>query len=252
MSTGGIKIGSWFFPDWKAGGHGLTDVRKALAESVNTFFYAVGGGYGDIQGLGIDRLKKYAELFGLNHQLGIDLPGEASGFIPSKVWKESVKKEQWYIGDTYHLSIGQGDLLVTPLQVSSYMAAVANGGILFKPQIVNKITDASGNLVKELKPEVIRENFIKPEYLQVVREGLRQAVTAGSSRALADLPFTSAGKTGTAQFGNENKTHAWFTAFAPYENPEIVITVIVEGGGQGNELALPIAKQALQWWFSHK
>lgn len=252
MSTGGIKVGSWFFPDWKAGGHGLTDVRKALAESVNTFFYAVGGGYDNIQGLGVDRLKKYAELFGLNHQLGIDLPGEASGFIPSKAWKESVKKEQWYIGDTYHLSIGQGDLLVTPLQVSSYMAAVANDGILFKPQIVSKITDASGNLVKELKPEVIRQNFIKPEYLQVVREGLRQAVTAGSSRAMADLPFTSAGKTGTAQFGNENKTHAWFTAFAPYENPEIVITVIVEGGGQGNELALPIAKQALQWWFSHK
>lgn len=252
MSTGGIKIGSWFFPDWKAGGHGLTDVRKALAESVNTFFYAVAGGYDNIQGLGIDRLKKYAELFGLNHQLGIDLPGEASGFIPSKAWKESVKKENWYIGDTYHLSIGQGDLLVTPLQVSSYMAAVANGGILFKPQIVSKITDASGNVVKELKSAVIRENFIKPEYLQVVREGLRQAVTAGSSHAMADLPFTSAGKTGTAQFGNENKTHSWFTAFAPYENPEIVITVIVEGGGQGHELALPIAKQALQWWFSHK
>jgi len=252
MSTGGIKIGDWFFPDWKAGGHGLTDVRKALAESVNTFFYTVGGGYGDIQGLGIELLKKYAELFGLNHQLGIDLPGEASGFIPSKAWKESVKKEKWYIGDTYHLSIGQGDLLVTPLQVSSYMATVANGGILFKPQIVSKITDASGNLVKEMKPEIIRENFIKPEYLQVVREGLRQAVTSGSSRAMADLPFTSAGKTGTAQFGTEDQTHAWFTTFAPYEDPQVVMTVLVEGGGEGNVTALPIAKEALKWWFANK
>lgn len=252
LSVGGIKIGEWFFPDWKAGGHGLTDVRKAIAESVNTFFYMIGGGDEKFNGLGIDRIKKYAEMFGLNHQLGIDLPGEASGFLPSKQWKESVKKEKWYIGDTYHLSIGQGDLLVTPLQVSSYMAAIANGGTLFKPHLVKKITDAIGNLIKEVAPEIIRNDFIKPEYLKVVREGLRQAVTSGSSRAMADLPFTSAGKTGTAQFGNEGKTHSWFTAFAPYENPEIVITVVVEGGGEGHELALPIAKEALKWWFSKK
>jgi penicillin-binding protein 2 len=119
VSTGGLRIGEWFFPDWKAGGHGITDVRKALAFSVNTFFYYIGGGYGDFKGLGVSGLVKYAQLFGLGKLTGIDLPGERPGFVPTANWKEQTKKEPWYIGDTYHFAIGQGDVLVTPLQVAA-------------------------------------------------------------------------------------------------------------------------------------
>jgi len=251
-STGGIKIDKWFFPDWKAGGHGVTDVRKAIAESVNTFFYMISGGDENFNGLGVDKIKKYAEFFGLNQKLGIDLPGETTGFLPSQEWKERTKGEKWYIGDTYHLGIGQGDLLVTPLQVASYTAAIANGGTLYKPHVVKEITDAEDNITKAIKPEIIREGFIDPQNIKIVKEGMRQAVTSGSSRGIGDLPFTSAGKTGTAQFGSEGKTHAWFTAFAPYEDPQIVVTVLVEAGGEGNEIALPIAKNALSWWFANK
>lgn len=248
MSTGGIRIDKWFFPDWKAGGHGLTDVRKALAESVNTFFYIAGGGDGTNNGLGVDRMTAYMRLFGLGDKLGVDLPGEATGFVPSKEWKEETKGEPWYIGDTYHLAIGQGDLLVTPLQVATYTATIANGGTFYRPHLIKSYSDAS-NMTTEISPIIIRNNFIKSEYIQVVREGLRQGVTSGSSRALADLAVTSAAKTGTAQFG-DNKTHAWFTCFAPYEHPQIAITVIVENGGEGNAVALPVAKEALKDWFS--
>jgi penicillin-binding protein 2 len=248
MSTGGIRIDKWFFPDWKAGGHGLTDVRKALAESVNTFFYMVGGGYENVQGLGVKKITDYLRLFGLGQPSGLDLPNEASGFLPSMEWKEKVKKEKWYIGDTYHLSIGQGDLLVTPLQVANYTAAIANGGTLYKPHLIKSMTDVDGKTTIT-QPEIIRSNFIGSPNYQVVREGLRQGVLSGSSTGLRDLPFSSAAKTGTAQYG-DNKTHAWFTAFAPYENPTIAITVIVEGGGEGHLTALPVAKQGLLNWFS--
>lgn len=248
LSTGGIRINQWFFPDWKAGGHGLTDVRKALAESVNTFFYLAGGGDDTHQGLGVKRMTDYMRLFGLGDELGIDLPSEATGFLPSMEWKLKAKGEPWYIGDTYHLSIGQGDLLVTPLQVATYTATIANGGTFYLPHLLKSASDANG-IITETKPQVIRNNFINEGNLQVVREGLRQGVTSGSSRALSSLPFTVAAKTGTAQFG-DNQMHAWFTCFAPYENPQIAIAVLVEGGGEGNAVALPIAKEGLINWFS--
>lgn len=250
LSTGGIKAGPNFFPDWKAGGHGLTDVRKAIAESVNTFFYTIGGGFEDFTGLGVDRINEYARQFGLGEPLGLDLPGEASGFLPTKQWKESAKKERWYLGDTYHLAIGQGDILVTPLQVASFTATIANGGILYQPHLAKSIYDPNNDQKIMINPTNIRENFIQSSYLKVVREGLRQAVTSGSAAALASLPVPAAGKTGTAQFGEGEKTHAWFTGFAPYESPEIVIAVIVEEGGEGHLAALPVAKKGLEWYFS--
>lgn len=252
LSTGGIQIDKWFFPDWKAGGHGVTNVIKALSESVNTFFYALAGGYQNITGLGVDRLIKYFKLFGLGEKSGLDLPGESAGFLPSKQWKEETKNEPWYIGDTYHLGIGQGDILVTPLQVADYTAAIANGGTLYRPYLVDKLTDAQNNLVSQKQPQIIRQNFISAENIDVVRQGMRQAVVSGSARNLSDLPFTVAAKTGTAQFATNKKTHAWFTCFAPYENPEIVVTVIVEQGGEGGTAALPVARQALTWYFNHQ
>ncbi|MDD5039853.1 MAG: penicillin-binding protein 2 [Patescibacteria group bacterium] len=252
VSSGGIRVGQWFFPDWKSGGHGVTNVTKALAESVNTFFYAIGGGYEKIEGLGIDRIKRYLELFNLNAPLGIDIPSEASGFLPSKAWKEDTKNEKWYIGDTYHLSIGQGDLLVTPLQVTSYMATIANGGTLYKPHLVAKMTNSSGTTLQTFAGGIIRDSFIDAAHIKIVRNALREVVISGSGRVMADLPFTVAGKTGTAQFGNEGKSHAWFTCFAPFENPEIALTVLIEQGGEGNVTALPIAHEALRTWFSEK
>lgn len=255
-STGGIQINAWSFPDYKKGGHGLTDIRKALAESVNTFFYVAGGGtYNEESleiegGLGIDRINKYAALFGLGTKTGIDLPGEAEGFLPTPEWKESVKLEPWYIGDTYHVAIGQGDLLVTPLQVALYTSAIANGGIVYSPKLVDKVTDQTGGEQFTVEPTVLNESFINSYYIQVIQEGMRQAVTDGSARRLQSLPVAAAGKTGTAQIGGTEKTHSWFTSFAPYDNPELVLTVLVEEGGEGTEAALPIAEKALNAYFT--
>lgn len=252
VSIGGLRIGEWFFPDWKAGGHGITNVRKALAESVNTFFYYIGGGFGDFKGLGVSGLVKYARLFGLGELTRIDLPGERSGFVPTSDWKEETKKEPWYIGDTYHFAIGQGDVLTTPLQVANYTAAIANGGTLYQPHLVVKILGENNNIVREIEPTVIRSDFIDPANLKIVREGMRETVTSGSARSLNALSVAVAGKTGTAQWSTQKSPHAWFIGFAPYERPEIVITVLVEEGVEGSTMAAPIARDILNWYFSNK
>jgi len=251
-SYGGIHIKSWFFPDWKAGGHGLTDVRKAIAESVNTFFYFVGGGFEDFVGLGVARIKTYAEMFGLNNKTGIDLPSEASGFLPTKDWKEEVKNERWYVGDTYHLAIGQGDILVTPLQIANMISVFANGGTLYKPHLVKKVLDLNGEIIEEIEPEIMGSDFISQNNIQVIREGLRQAVTYGSARRLFNAPVAVAGKTGTAQWSSTKDPHAWFTCFAPYDKPQIAIAVLVEESGEGSDVALPVAQKVIEWWFGPK
>jgi len=246
LSTGGIKVGQWSFPDWKTGGHGITNVRKAIAESVNTFFYAIGGGYQNIRGLGVDKIREYAELFGLNNTLGIDISGESTGFLPTKDWKQETKGEPWYIGDTYHLAIGQGDLLVTPLQISSYISTIANGGTVYQPHLIKKI---SGTTVD---PTIIRSNIISDANLSVVRQGMRDTVLIGSAKSLQSVPVEVAAKTGTAEFGTEGKTHAWFTSFEPFDNPKIVLTVLIEEGGEGSSTAAPVAKNALTWWANNR
>ncbi|MCX6800105.1 MAG: penicillin-binding protein 2, partial [Candidatus Falkowbacteria bacterium] len=180
LSTGGLRIKDWFFPDWKAGGHGRTDVKKALADSVNTFYYYIGGGDGDFQGLGVNKIVYYATLFGLNAQTGIDLPGESSGFLPTKEWKLVTKGERWYIGDTYHLAIGQGDILVTPLQVAMFTSTVANGGKLYRPHLVKEIISPKNETVKTIDDTPVRENFISPQNIDIIKQGMRQSVTSGS------------------------------------------------------------------------
>ena len=249
LSTGGLHIGQWTFPDWKAGGHGQTNVRKAIAESVNTFFYYIGGGYQDFVGLGVDRLAKYAKLFGIGVKTGIDLPNEATGFVPTADWKKTTKGESWYVGDTYHFAIGQGDVLVNPLQVANFTATVANGGKLLEPHLVSALLDSNNNVVRDIKPKIVRENFIDAANLQIVREGMRQTVMAGSARSLQAVPVEVAGKTGTAQWSSKKAPHAWFTGFAPYDNPQVVITVMVEEGREGSSVSVPIAKEILQWYF---
>jgi len=247
-SVGGIRIGQWFFPDWKAGGHGRTDIRKAIAQSVNSFFYYIGGGYKDFTGLGLERILEYDKLFGLGEETGIDLPAEADGFLPSREWKEEKFEEPWYIGDTYHLSIGQGFLLVTPLQVANFTSVFANYGTLYKPQVVQAVSKPAGEK-EEIKPEVIRQDFIDQYNLGVIRQGMRRTVAYGSARSLNDLPVEVAGKTGTAQWSHGKDPHAWFTCFAPYDNPEIVVTVLVEEGGEGTYTSVPITKKILKYYF---
>ena len=252
LSSGGLRIGQWFFPDWKAGGHGTTNVKKALAESVNTFFYIIGGGFQDFIGLGIERIVKYEKMFGLGAQTGVDLPGEASGFLPSKEWKERVKNESWYIGDTYHASIGQGDVTATPLQIAVFTSFFANGGKIYRPHFVKEILDSKDNLVKEIKEDPIKEGFISDYNVKVVREGMRQTVTAGSARSLSLLPLEVAGKTGTAQWSSKKDPHAWFIGFAPYNDPQISFTILVEEGKEGSSVAVPIAREFLEWYFGER
>lgn len=250
LSTGGMTVGQWFFPDWKPGGHGSVNVTEAIAESVNTFFYAIGGGADSFRGLGIDRMTAGVRRFGFGRRTQVDLPSEKSGFLPSKDWKERTKGERWYIGDTYHFAIGQGDLLVTPLQMANGVAAIANGGTLYRPRLVQAVSDAGQTVIQTVAPEVLERNVASGRTLATVRQGMREAVVSGSARALAHVPVPTAGKTGTAEFGHEGKTHSWFAAFAPYDQPTIALAVIVEGGGEGHQAALPVAQTVLSWYFT--
>ncbi|MFA5935365.1 MAG: penicillin-binding protein 2 [Patescibacteria group bacterium] len=249
FSSGGLHVGPWFFPDWKAGGHGTVTVRSALAWSVNTFYYYVGGGYDRFVGLGVDKLTEWMRKFGLGAKTGIDVPGEASGFVPSREWKEATKGERWYIGDTYNLSIGQGDLLVTPLQVASFTSTIANGGYVVTPRIGMRYgrPDESPSDVPITRSS---DRIASVEAVETVRQGMRENVTYGSGRALSDLPFTSAGKTGTAQWRSDKDNHAWFTSFAPFEDPRVVVTVLLEEGKEGSSTAVPVAKEILRAWGS--
>ncbi|TAK03717.1 penicillin-binding protein 2 [Patescibacteria group bacterium] len=247
LSTGGISIGPWYFPDWKAGGHGTTDVRKAIADSVNTFFYVVGGGLDQVTGLGVERITDYARMFGFGKRTGIELPGEADGFLPTKEWKLETKGERWFVGDTYHLSIGQGDLLATPLQVAAATAAIANGGRTVRPHLIEGVDGPTVPGQAIFASRVPSQTF-DPALVRVVQEGMRQGVTKGSSRGLAGMSIALAGKTGTAQTPGDNPTHAWWTGYGPYGSPTLAVTILIEHGGEGSSAAIPIARDIFDWW----
>ncbi len=245
--------------DWRV--HGWTDLKKALAESCNVYFYTVGGGYGDQEGLGPTNIKKYLELFGWNQETGIDLPGESPGFIPDKDWKMEKWGDFWWDGDTYNMAIGQGYLQITPLEVANAFAAIANGGILMEPRLVKEVVNGSSDqkeFLQTFETSVIRKDFIDSENLEIVREGMRMAVTGfeaphASASYLNSLPVPTAAKTGTAQTGKEGVYNNWITVFAPYEDPEIVLTVMVEEvRGTPEEIpaaVLPVAKEVFEWYF---
>jgi len=224
------------FKDWKA--HGWSDLYKAISDSVNIYFYTIGGGYRNQEGLGIKKIEDYLRKFGWGDILGVDIPGERSGLIPSPKWKKETKGENWYIGDTYLAAIGQGDILATPLQVAAATAVFANGGTLFAPHFVENQNNAG---------KIIRRNFVSDKNIDVVRKGMHRAITSGSGRFLLDSPYTVAGKTGTAQTARA-RNHAWFTGFAPYEDPEVVITVFLEEGDSSN-YAVRAAKDILDVYF---
>lgn len=251
-STGGIEVGNNFFPDWKEGGHGYTNITKAIAWSVNTFYYYIGGGYEDFEGLGLSGIRKYLQKFGFSQKTGIDLPKKSTGFLPTKKWKRKNKEKKWFIGDTYNLSIGQGDLLVTPVQIANATAAIANFGTLYKPFIVKKIIDPVTDEIVVQNKTKIKSNIIEKNNLRIVRQGMLECVVYGSCQRLDSLSFNLGGKTGTAQWSNSKKSHAWFTSFAPYEDPEIVLTILVEQGGSGDDTAIPIAYDFYKWWGNYK
>jgi len=237
--------------------HGWVDMRKALAVSSNIYFYTIGGGYGDQQGLGPTRIKKYLSLFGWDQKTGIDLPGEYAGFIPDPAWKKAKKGASWTDGDTYNLSIGQSDLQTTPLQVAAAYCAIANGGILYKPQIVNKIVEGTGSnakIIQQFSPQITRSNFIDPANLEIVREGMRDGVIQdyGLSRSLNNLPVAVATKTGTAEIGYKDRFNLWSAVFAPYDNPQIVLVVTAEEVNALGAVTLPVAHDVLQWYFDGK
>ena len=233
--------------------HGLVDMRDALAVSSNVYFYTIGGGYEDQQGLGPTRIKDYLTRFGWGAKTGIDLPSEAQGLIPDPAWKKQVKGEGWWDGDTYLFSIGQGNVLATPLQVVSSFAAIANGGTLYTPHMVKEIVTKETS--RTIPPQVAKELVIHPDNGEVVRDGMRQAVKWGSSLLLNSLPVSSGAKTGTAQTGRKDREgkdflFSWVSVFAPYENPEIVLTVMVEDAKEGSLAVLPVAQEVLQWYFT--
>jgi penicillin-binding protein 2 len=256
----------WIYHDYH-GHHGALSVVSAIGQSCDIFFYQLGGGYrNQFEGLGAERLGYYAELFGFGEQSGLNLPAESPGLVPTAKWKRVNYSESWVTGDTYNMSIGQGFMLATPLQVLNAAATVANGGTLYRPQLVREIIDSDGNTVRAFAPDVIRQVPVSAHNLELVRQGMRTAVAgAGGTAHGINVPGVAvAGKTGTAEFFvDRNKdglpdrdsegnlpTHAWFTAFAPYDDPEIAVIVFVYGGGEGSVTALPVANEILNYYFS--
>ncbi len=243
------------FRCWAEEGHGQVNFLSAIAQSCDIYFYQVTGGYGDFEGLGLERLVQYARLFGLGEPTGINLSGESAGLVPTSKWKRLTYSESWFTGDTYNMAIGQGFVLATPLQMLNAAAAVANGGTLYRPQIIHQVIDAEGRVLRAVQPEVIRRLPVSEDNLELVRQGMRIAVTGGTAQ-LTNLPHVSvAGKTGTAEFpGPRDRegnlpTHAWFVAFAPFEDPQLALVVFVAGGGEGSEIAVPIAAEILSQYF---
>ena len=172
--------------------------------------------------------------------------------MPDEEWKEKTLGERWYIGNSYHAAIGQGFITTTPLQVVNYVAAIANGGILYKPHVLSSIRATDGTFMTHAI-EVAGKDFVDPKILRIVREGMRQTVTDGTATMLQNLPVAVAGKTGTAQFGTEGRTHSWFVSFAPYDDPQVALVVLVEG--QTDEISsstVPVTKEVYEWYFNRR
>lgn len=233
--TGEIKVGDFSYKNWyflKYGkGEGAINIVRAITRSTDTFFYKVG------ELVGPSKLAEWAKVFGLGRETGLDLPGETAGLIPTPEWKEKTKGERWYLGNTYHMSIGQGDVTTTPLQISSMTSVVGNGGNLCILHVRAMLDTNCKNL------------GIRDSTLAIVKEGMVGAcLPGGTAGTFFNFEPQVACKTGTAQTVGE-QTHAWFTAFAPADKPTIQATAIVEGGGEGSIVAAPVVKKVFQEWF---
>ncbi|HUC20510.1 MAG TPA: penicillin-binding transpeptidase domain-containing protein, partial [Candidatus Polarisedimenticolaceae bacterium] len=237
------------------GGHGPVNLAKALAVSSDVFFYTVGGGYGNIAGLGVAKLTSYYNKFGLGQVPAIDLPEKTAGRVPTPEWKQKFSGQPWTVGDTYNISIGQGDLLASPLQMAVAEAAVANGGKVIEPHLFKELTGNSGDVTRSAQVKIQAENFIDAANLNLVRRALRDVISKSFGTACCKIeqsvPVPVAAKTGTAETdpNGKRKPHAWFTAFAPYDDPQIEMVVLVQNSGEGAQYAAPAVRETLEWCF---
>ena len=249
--AGGYQFGRRFYRDWKAGGHGLMNVTQALVQSCDVFFYTAG------QRMGIDTIASYAKLFGLGSPTGIELPSERGGIVPSPDWKVKARGEQWLPGETISASIGQGFVTVTPIQMASLTATVANNGVPVRPRLVRAVMDRATGRVLELPSVPLSRLNLKPDTLAIIRSALAGVVTEGTATRAKSSLVTIAGKTGTAQIaalrpGPEKdipkkfRDHAWFVSYAPVEAPRIAVVILVEHMGHGGSAAAPLAKQMIE------
>lgn len=237
----------WIIDKGNAEGEALgwIDFKQALTKSDNVYFYEMGNR------LGIDNLEKYARMFGLGATTGINLPGESEGLVANKRYKEKVYEEEWYLSETFDAAIGQGFQLTTPLQVAVLMSQIANGGHRYRPYLVSKISGTNGEESKTFAPEEVGRVSISDNTMNLIRESLRDVALEGGTagRVFGDFPVAIAGKTGTAE-NSHGSDHGWFMAYGPYEDPRIVVVVIVEQGGFGTGSAAPIAKKILEAAFN--
>ena len=243
VCNGKINIGRDEVKCWNKDGHGYVDMEKAIAWSCNVYFCHAG------LLTGADKISEYANLFGLGKKTGIELFGESNGFVPSKEWKRAEKKETWYPGDTANFSIGQGYLLVTPLQMARMVASIANGGGLVEPHILKRVGDTNADNFKIEALKIAKEN------IDTVRHGMRKVIEDpdGTGNRAASETVSISAKTGTVQVGPGIMPHGWFVGFAPSEDPKICFAVFLENGGSGGDVPAEIAKLALEYWFGkHK
>ena len=248
------------FKGWEPGGLGAVNVVRALAWSSDIFYYMVGGGFESFKGLGPTKLTNWYKKFGFGSSLKADIGDQSAGFIPTPEGKKKYSTDPWFVGDTYNISIGQGDIRVTPLQLAMATAAVANGGTLYQPHFASAIKNTDGQIVRTIDPVVQTATIASPATLALVRQGMEGVVASGTAccKIKSEVGVPVAGKTGTAEtssqgFDGKNPTtkpHAWFTSYAPANDPKIVTVVLVENSGEGSEHAVPITIEILKWYFS--
>lgn len=236
----------WIIPKGNADGEALgwLNFHTALAHSDNVYFYEMGNR------LGIDRLEKYARMFGLGAKTGIDLPYEATGLVANRRYKEkNFDDGEWYLSETFDAAIGQGFNLVTPLQAAMVMGEIAADGKRYKPHVVNRIIAPDGSVVKDFQPELLSQLDVPEEDIKLVQDGLHDVTKYGTAASsFRGFTVDIAGKTGTAE-NSQGRDHGWFVAYGPFDNPNIVVAVIVENGGYGSQSAVPIGRKILEAAF---
>ncbi len=250
VSNSGDSLG-YTFKNWRSE-TGLFNLRKAIANSCNIYFFIGAGGYGKTVGLGIDRISGFLKMAMADAILGIDLSGEEKGFVPTAQWKELERGEPWYQGDTYNTAIGQGDLSVTPLWLNGYVSAIANGGSIYQPRIVNRVVDGKNNTIKIFKPVILTSLPFSKENINEIRQDMAETVISGTAKLLSDLPVKVGAKTGTAEIIKGRRINSLFTAFAPLDNAELAITVLVEGSASNQGYAINAAHDFLKWYFEKR
>lgn len=236
----------WIIPKGNADGEALgwLNFHSALVHSDNVYFYEMGNR------LGIDRLEKYARMFGLGAKTGIDLPYEASGLVANRRYKEkNFDDGEWYLSETFDAAIGQGFNLVTPLQAAMVMGEIAADGKRYKPHVVNRIIAPDGSVVKDFQPELLSQLDVPEEDIKLVQDGLHDVTKYGTAASsFRGFTVDIAGKTGTAE-NSQGRDHGWFVAYGPFDNPNVVVAVIVENGGYGSQSAVPIGRKILEAAF---